>query len=109
MEVVSPPLPMDRLDGLDAHRPAAGCRRPRHPGRLAFAFGVHLNPELPDTDADTVTRYLKAFLCLFDWLRKRSPGRSAAPADVYIDPFPHELCAPGDRAVLPARPRYAHR
>lgn len=88
-EVVSPPLPMDRLDGLErliARLRDAGARGTRD--GLAFAFGVHLNPELPDTDAGTVTRYLKAFLCLFDWLRKRARVDLLRRLTPYIDPFP---------------------
>lgn len=88
-EVVSPPLPMDRLDELErliGRLRDAGARGTRD--GLVFAFGVHLNPELPDTKADTVTRYLKAFLCLFDWLRMRARVDLLRRLTVYIDPFP---------------------
>lgn len=88
-EVVSPPLPVDRLDELESlirRLRDAGARGTRD--GLVFAFGVHLNPELPDTKADTVTRYLKAFLCLFDWLRMRARVDLLRRLTVYIDPFP---------------------
>jgi hypothetical protein len=88
-EVVSPPLPMDRLGELETlivQLRTAGARGTRD--GLAFAFGMHLNPELPDTDATTVIRYLKAFLCLFDWLRQRSHLDLLRRLTVYIDPFP---------------------
>lgn len=90
-EVVSPPLAMDRLgdiEALIARLRAAGARGTRD--GLAFAFGLHLNPELPDTDAETVARYLKAFLCLFEWLRERSRVDLLRRLTVYIDPFPLE-------------------
>lgn len=88
-EVVSPPLPMDRLaevETLIAKLRAAGARGTRD--SLAFAFGLHLNPELPDTDADTIMRYLQAFLCLFDWLRARCHLDLLRRLSPYIDPFP---------------------
>jgi hypothetical protein len=91
MEVVTPPLPMDRLDDLDllvARLRDAGARGTRD--GLAFAFGLHLNPELPDTDAVTMTRYLKAFLCLFDWLKAESQVDLLRRMTVYIDPFPRD-------------------
>jgi len=91
MEVVSPPLPMDRLGRLEhliARLRDAGARGTRD--GLTFAFGVHLNPELPDTDAATVTRYLKAFLCLFEWLRAEARVDLLRRLTVYIDPFPVE-------------------
>lgn len=37
-----------------------------------YAFGLQSNPELPSLDAETITRYVQAFLCLYDWLKSRS-------------------------------------
>lgn len=88
-EVVTPPLPMDRLwqiDGLIARLRDAGARGTRD--GLVFAFGLHLNPELPDTDAQTVVRYLQAFLCLFDWLRIEARVDLLRRLTPYIDAFP---------------------
>lgn len=99
LEVVSPPLPFDRLPEVNAliwrlrEAGASGTG-----GGLAYAFGLHLNPELPATDAATVTRYLQAFLCLYDWIKKRirvdltrrlTPYITAYPADyvrLVVDP-----------------------
>lgn len=35
---------------------------------LHYAFGVHLNPELPDLDSRTIVNYLRAYFCLYDWI-----------------------------------------
>jgi hypothetical protein len=89
LEIVTPPLPMDRLDELDRlvdHLREAGARGTRD--GVAFAFGLHLNPELPDTDVETLTRYLKGFLCLYDWLKAESRVDLLRRLTVYIDPFP---------------------
>ena len=46
-----------------------------------------MNPELPDSNAETLLAYLQAFVCLFPWLLKRSEvdwSRRIAP---YIDKF----------------------
>ncbi len=106
MEVVSPPLPMTRLhevEALIARLREAGARG-THDG-LAFAFGLHLNPELPDTEAVTITRYLKAFMCLFDWLKAQARLDLLRRLMVYIDPFPAEyvrrVIDPGYRPDLP--------
>ncbi len=72
-EIVTGPLPIEdlhRLEPLVVRLREAGALGTRHAPH--FAFGVHLNPELPDLAADTLTRYLKAYLCLKDWLRERS-------------------------------------
>ena len=52
-----------------------------------YAFGVHLNPELPDLEDETILNYFKAFLCLQDWLVKHeevSLNRKLMP---FIDKF----------------------
>lgn len=91
MEVVSPPLDMNRLaelEGLIARLRDAGARGTRD--GLTFAFGLHLNPELPATDATTITAYLKAFLSLYDWLKAEARLDLLRRLTTYIDPFPTE-------------------
>jgi len=88
MEVVSPPLPLDRLDSLDAliaRLRDAGAEGTRD--FLTNAFGTHLNPELPSLDAETVTSYFKAFLCLFEWLRERARVDFSRRLSPFIEPF----------------------
>jgi hypothetical protein len=71
-ELISPPLPFARLGELDCivdalrSRGANGSRR-----ALLAAFGLHLNPELPDMGAGTILTYLRAFVCLQTWLEAR--------------------------------------
>jgi hypothetical protein len=89
LEVVSPPLPLDRLDGVNAviaRLREAGARGTGD--ELAYAFGLQLNPELPATDAATVRRYLKAFLCVEDWLRERARVDFTRRLTFFADPFP---------------------
>jgi hypothetical protein len=89
LEVVSPPLPMDRLGELqplvDALR-AAGARGTGD--RRRYAFGLHLNPELPALDVTTILRYVRAFLCLHDWLRVRARVDLTRRITPFVDPFP---------------------
>lgn len=87
-EVVTGPVPMDELQGVDrivaALRDAGalGTRQAPH-----YAFGVHLNPELPDLEGDTVFAYFKAFLCLKDWLRTRCRPDFTRVVSPYISDF----------------------
>jgi len=87
-EVIAPPLPIYRLDKLkpliDALR-KHGAKGTRH--SVLYANGVHLNPELPNLKTKTVLNYLRAFLCLQDWLietEKVSITRKLSP---FIDKF----------------------
>lgn len=89
VEVISPPLDMTRLGEvnqlIDRLR-EAGARGTRDD--LLYAFGLQLNPELPDTDADTVRRYLQAYLCVEDWLRSRAQVDLTRRLTFFADPFP---------------------
>ncbi|MEJ2089625.1 MAG: amidoligase family protein, partial [Gammaproteobacteria bacterium] len=53
-------------------------------------FGLHLNPEMPALDAGTIIAYLRAFLCLYDWLLKVSEVDWSRRVTPYINPFPTE-------------------
>ncbi len=89
VELVSPPLPMRRLrdvQGLVAGLRNAGARGTG--AGLAYAFGIQFNPELPALDADTVARYLKAYLCLHDWLMRESDVDVTRRLTSFADPFP---------------------
>jgi hypothetical protein len=88
-EVVTPPIPMDRLGELEQL-----ILRLRESGAQGtesgafYAFGLHFNPELPSLDPETIVSYLKAFLCLYDWLIHYSKIDLTRAMSGYISPFP---------------------
>ena len=88
-ELVSPPLPLDRLDVINeliSLLREAGAKGTAD--RLTNAFGMQFNPEVPATDARTLAAYLKAFLCLYDWINQRASINFARRVTTYVDPFP---------------------
>lgn len=89
VEVVAPPIALDQLDALtpmvDALR-TAGAQGTEE--SLIAAYGVHINPEIPDLEAPTLHRYLRAFALLQWWLvdaHHVDPMRRLTP---YINPWP---------------------
>jgi hypothetical protein len=91
LEVVSPPIPMDQLGELNPLIEAlrqAGAEGTSD--SWAYAFGMHLNPELPGTDAGTILSYMKAFFCLFDWMVEESEIDLTRRITPYIAPFPKD-------------------
>lgn len=91
IEVVSPPIEMDRIERLDAivgKLREAGARGTRY--SPVYAFGLHLNPEMPALDAETICAYLRAFLCLYEWLLQVSEVDWSRRVTPYINPFPTE-------------------
>jgi hypothetical protein len=92
-EIATPPLPMDALDEADRLREALclenalGTR-----ASVLYAFGLHLNPELPDLEVGTFLDLTRAFFLLYDWLvgaSKIDLSRRIAP---FIEAFPDEYC-----------------
>lgn len=58
---------------------------------LIYAFGLHINPSLPAADANTLLRYLQAFMLLFAWIIAATDiDLTRRYLTKYIDPFPRE-------------------
>lgn len=100
VEIVSPPIPWSDLGRMavltDALRKAGAKGTDDN---LLYAFGLHLNPEVPRTDAATVLRHLKAYLVLADWLREEIDIDVTRRLMPHSDPFPRSylltVLAPG--------------
>lgn len=90
-ELISPPIQFDRLGELDAVveclrlRGANGTRQ-----SLFSAFGLHLNPELPDMKSTTILAYLRAFVCLQEWLEAREDVVLSRKLSPFIRSYPGE-------------------
>lgn len=89
LEVVTPPVPWDRLHELDPLWSAlrdAGAQDTR--SSLLHAFGLHLNPEPPDFSTETLLATLRAFLLLEDFIVARADTDLARLVAPYIRTFP---------------------
>ncbi len=89
VEVVCPPIPLDRLGALesmvDALRAAGAVGTDES---LIAAYGVHINTEIPRLDADTLFAYLRAFALLQWWLVDTHEVDAARRLSPYIDLYP---------------------
>ncbi|MBF0234680.1 MAG: amidoligase family protein [Desulfamplus sp.] len=89
LEIIGPPLPLDRLEEVEAliiHLREAGAKGTSD--SAVNAFGMQLNPELPSHEARTITACLKAFMCLYDWLFERADIDLTRRVTSYVDPYP---------------------
>lgn len=89
LEIVSPPLPVTRLhefDELITVLRKAGATGTKE--SFVYAFGLHLNPELPDLECTTIRHYMQAFACLQEWLFKRCDIDAARQVTRYTAPWP---------------------
>lgn len=89
LELVSPPLPMQRLDEIEeliALLRDAGAKGTSD--SFSYAFGMQFNPEIPSEDPAVIRDYLQAFLCLYEWLLVRADINLTRRITSYVDPFP---------------------
>ena len=89
LEVVCPPVPADQLVTLDpmvsALRSAGALGTS---DSLIYAFGLHINTEIPDFDSATLVAYLKAYCVAQNWLVKAHRVDMLRRLTPYIDPYP---------------------
>ena len=89
VEVVCPPIAMDSLAQLDPLVEAlrqAGAQGTA--GALHYAFGVHINPELPGLSASVIGRYLRAYVIAQDWLVERHQVDLTRRITPYVNLYP---------------------
>lgn len=87
-EIVSPPVPLSRLAEMSAlveRLRRGGARGTRD--AIWTAFGLHLNPEVPSLSTESILGYLRAFLCLHDWLKVAEDVDISRRLSPYIRPF----------------------
>ena len=92
VELVCPPIDIDRIDVLDdviARLREAGAKGTDD--SVFYAFGVHINTEIPDLAPETIVRYLKAYCLMQDYLvaaHAVDTSRRLSPyVDLYKEPY----------------------
>ncbi len=89
VEVVCPPIPITNLNVLDPM--VSALRKSGAEGTeksLLAAYGVHINPEIPRLDAETLFSYLRAFVILQWWLVEAHEINTTRMISPYIDLSP---------------------
>lgn len=90
-EIVTPPIPMDELEKIEILREALNKGHAQGTGTSPIhAFGVHLNPETPDTDSATLLGYLQAFVLLYDWLEEETHMDITRKIGQFAVPYPKD-------------------
>ena len=89
-ELVTSPIPFSKFDQLKAmvrvlkDVGAEGTQESLH-----YAFGLHLNPEVPKMEVDVLLAFVQAFVLMTDWIIEDSETDfSRRFFTKYIDPFP---------------------
>ncbi|WP_148862317.1 amidoligase family protein [Marinobacter fonticola] len=88
LEIITPPLPLSELETVEQL-----CDSLREAGALGsreallYAFGMQLNPELPDLEPATLVNYFRAFAALYEWLKARHQIDISRKFTTYIEPW----------------------
>ena len=88
-EIGAPPIPITDLAPLDELRRLLrkfGAKGTRV--SLLYAFGMHINPEIPSDDPGQLRDFLRAFILLYPWLKERTEVDFTRRISPYINPFP---------------------
>lgn len=106
-EVVCPPIAISQLHTLHPMIAALRDAGARGTSQSAlYAFGLHLNPELPDMETRTLLNYIRAFAVAYDWLKRVSAIDISRRVFPYIQPYPrHYLRRVCDPDYTPTRAR----
>lgn len=99
LEIVCPPIVISQLHALHPMIDALREHGARGTSVSAiYAFGLHLNPEIPDTHASTMLAYIRAFAVAFDWLQRVSNIDLSRRVFPYIQPYDRayvrQICDP---------------
>lgn len=92
-EIVSPPIPLDRLTELFPlveHLRQNGAQSTAD--SVFYAFGLQLNPEVVAVSADYIRRHLQAYLLLSDRLRQEIDIDTTRSILSFAAPFPERYC-----------------
>lgn len=94
MEVVCPPVPVERMHELDPMVDELRATGARGTGTsMIAAYGLHINVEPPALHAQTLNRYIQAFGLLQYWLEDRLAIDTTRQLSPYIDRWPDAYVA----------------
>ncbi|MGK5092366.1 amidoligase family protein [Deltaproteobacteria bacterium TL4] len=92
-EITTPPFPIDKLAEMEKLRKvmqensALGTT-----ASIIYAFGLHINPEVPSMKAESLLRHIRAFILLYEWIFEESEVAISRRLSPYIDEFPKAYC-----------------
>ncbi len=93
-EITTPPMRITRLgvlEALEERLRQAGARGTD--ASVLYAFGLHINPEVPAFEAEVLLAIFKSFLVLYEWLVYVNRTDIVRRMTPYIRPFDTEYVA----------------
>lgn len=93
-EIITPPIPLSKISELTKLVDELRKHKAKGTGSsFVYAFGLHLNPEIPSESTQVLLNYLRAFVLLDPWIRKDAKVDVSRRITPFINPFEKEYLA----------------
>lgn len=90
-EIITPPIPLSSMADLQKLVHELRTWKAKGTGSsVLYAFGLHLNPEIPDDSAASLLNHLRAYVMLDPWIRKDSKINISRRLTPYINEYKEE-------------------
>jgi len=90
-EIITPPVPLSEMGELNNLVDALRKRKAEGTGSsFLYAFGLHINPEIPDDSTQSLLNHLQAYVMLDPWIRKDAEINMSRRITPYIKPYKEE-------------------
>lgn len=90
-EIITPPVPLSKMGELKSLVDALRKRKAEGTGSsFLYAFGLHINPEIPDDSTQSLLNHLQAYVMLDPWIRKDAEINMSRRITPYIKPYKEE-------------------
>jgi hypothetical protein len=87
-EVITPPIPLSSMKKLNKLVEKLREHKAKGTGSsFIFAFGLHLNPEIPDDSAESLLNHLRAYVMLDSWIRRDADINISRRLTPYINEY----------------------
>lgn len=90
-EIVTPPIPLSKIEALDHLVEILRERKVKGTGSsILYAFGMHINPEVPDDSVKSILNHTRAYVMLDPWIRSEADINMSRRITPFIDPYSEE-------------------
>ncbi|MDX1641149.1 MAG: amidoligase family protein [Balneolaceae bacterium] len=90
-EIITPPIPLSRIEELTKLVDELRKMKAKGTGSsFVYAFGLHINPEIPDRSTASILNHLRAFILLEPWIRKKAVIDVSRRLTPFINRFDNE-------------------
>lgn len=87
-EIVTPPIPISKMDALDHLVDKLRERKVMGTGSsFLYAFGMHINPEVPDLNIESILNHTRAYVLMDPWIRSVADINVSRRITPFIDPY----------------------